>query len=40
MLAALILWQFDVSLMDYSLEKIAARSYLKLDDYLASAGAV
>ena len=30
MLAAIILWQFDVSLMDYSLEKIAARSYLRL----------
>lgn len=34
MLAAIILWQFDVSLMDYSLEKIAARSYLALDEYL------
>ena len=39
MLAAIILWQFDVSLMDYSLEKIAARSYLALDEYLASASA-
>jgi hypothetical protein len=40
MLVAIILSQFDVRLMDYSLEKIAARSYLALDDYLASAGAV